>query len=122
MIESDLDKNFDNFFDGVANDIRNELIDTVPVDTGRLKSSITVKNEGNGIFEISMSEYGKFIEFGTSPHIITPKDKKALFWKGAKHPVKLVNHPGTRPNPFIRNVFYNKLNFILKENFERHFK
>ena len=44
----------------------------------------------------------------TAPHKIVPKNKKALFWPGAKHPVKSVNHPGSkipaRPYfPFHRN-------------------
>jgi hypothetical protein len=41
-------------------------------------------------------EYGELLEKGTPPHIIKPKNKKALFWPGATHPVKLVRHPGTR--------------------------
>lgn len=32
----------------------------------------------------------------TSPHIIKPKFKKALFWPGAGHPVKEVKHPGSK--------------------------
>lgn len=41
-------------------------------------------------------EYGIWLEKGTDPHEIKPKDKKALFWPGAKHPVKKVMHPGTK--------------------------
>jgi hypothetical protein len=41
-------------------------------------------------------EYGEYLEEGTPPHIIRPKDKKALFWEGAPHPVRQVNHPGTK--------------------------
>jgi len=41
-------------------------------------------------------EYGKTLEEGSPPHIIRPKNKKALFWRGAKHPVKMVRHPGTK--------------------------
>ena len=45
--------------------------------------------------------YGQYLEKGTPPHIIKPKKKKALFWNGANHPVKLVNHPGTEPHAAI---------------------
>ena len=45
--------------------------------------------------------YAIFIELGTKAHIIRPKNKKALFWKGASHPVKEVKHPGTKPNPVL---------------------
>jgi len=41
-------------------------------------------------------EYGIWLEKGTRPHEIKPKDKKALFWRGAKHPVKKVMHPGSK--------------------------
>jgi len=41
-------------------------------------------------------EYGRHLEEGTPPHIIRPKNKKALYWRGAKHPVKLVHHPGSK--------------------------
>ena len=45
--------------------------------------------------------YGKYLEKGTPAHDIRPKVKKALYWKGADHPVKLVHHPGTRAYPAI---------------------
>jgi phage gpG-like protein len=32
----------------------------------------------------------------TGARVIRPKKKKALFWPGAKHPVKQVRHPGSR--------------------------
>ena len=45
--------------------------------------------------------YGRYLEQGTRPHVILPKRKKALYWNGAEHPVKRVNHPGTRKYPAI---------------------
>lgn len=45
--------------------------------------------------------YGLYIEEGTGPFVIEPKNKKALFWKGAKHPVKRVNHPGIKARPYF---------------------
>lgn len=54
--------------------------------------------EGNH-FRISLShgvEYGEILEKGSKPHIIRPKNKQALYWRGASHPVKFVNHPGTK--------------------------
>ena len=45
--------------------------------------------------------YGQYLEEGTPPHIIKPKKKKALFWNGALHPVKMVNHPGTEAHAAI---------------------
>jgi len=47
--------------------------------------------------------YAPFVEFGTDPHIIRIKNKKALsdgknmFWK-------VVHYPGTRANPFMERT------------------
>ncbi|MCC0679550.1 MULTISPECIES: hypothetical protein [unclassified Clostridioides] len=46
-------------------------------------------------------DYGVFLEKGTNPHIITARNGGYLFWDGASHPVKQVNHPGSRPYPII---------------------
>ena len=45
--------------------------------------------------------YGKWLEKGTPAHVIRPKHKKALYWVGAAHPVKKVNHPGTKKYPAV---------------------
>ena len=45
--------------------------------------------------------YGRYLEQGTPPHTILPRHKKALYWAGAEHPVKRVNHPGTKKYPAI---------------------
>lgn len=108
--------------EGVSNDFMNVLVKTVPVDTGNLKNQIEVEILPNGGGVISMPEYGKFVEFGTIPHIIRPKNKKALYWKGAKHPVKAAHHPGTRPQPFIRNAIGTQLRQIIIKNLKRQYK
>lgn len=41
---------------------------------------------------------------GTDPHTIRPRRKRALFWKGAAHPVRVVRHPGTPPQDFTGQV------------------
>jgi hypothetical protein len=48
--------------------------------------------------------YAKYVTQGTRPHVIYPRDKQALFWAGAAHPVRMVHHPGTKPNPFISDA------------------
>jgi len=101
----------------IANRLRNELVLKCPVDTGILRNSIKVKPSEEGLI-IWMAEYGKWIEFGTPPHIISPKNKKALKFKvgGKEVIVKKVKHPGTRPNPFVRTAINTKLqNIIIEE-------
>ena len=45
-----------------------------------------------------------FLEHGTRPHVIEPRDKQALSWPGARHPVKRVNHPGTPALHILRRA------------------
>jgi hypothetical protein len=59
-------------------------------------------------------EYGIDLERGTPPHLIRPKDKKALSWPGAAHPVKVVHHPGTRPRPIIGPALMDHLDSLKK--------
>ena len=48
--------------------------------------------------------YAAYVELGTHPHQILPVEKKALWWKGAPHPIRMVNHPGTKANPFMEKI------------------
>ncbi len=78
----------------------------VPYRTGRLSQSIGRPPAGLEIGTLRAIvrpavDYAIFVHEGTAPHEIMPKTKKALFWPGADHPVRKVNHPGTKPNPFM---------------------
>lgn len=81
--------------------------DAAPVDTGNLKNSISVDFDGDGLgFEAgATASYAADVEYGTPPHVITPRTAKALYWLGAEHPVKRVNHPGTAPQPYLGPAF-----------------
>ncbi|MFE0329070.1 HK97 gp10 family phage protein [Streptomyces sp. NPDC058960] len=87
-------------------DVQNEARRRAPVDTGRLRSSIVSHTEGGGRslgYVVGTNvNYAAAVEYGTAPHVIKPKYKRALYWPGAAHPVAQVNHPGTRPRPFLR--------------------
>lgn len=46
-----------------------------------------------------------FQDQGTKgPYPITPRRKRALFWKGARHPVKRVSHPGLKAQHFTDTI------------------
>ena len=109
------------FKKGIANDLADALVRAAPVDKGGLRKSINAVVQGKGIF-ISMVDYALHVEFGTAPHIITPKNKQALHWKSGGKDVfaRLVHHPGTRPQPFIRNTFRTKFGSIIRQNAMRH--
>lgn len=80
----------------------------VSVKTATLQGSIRMeptKLKGGdlvGIWGSYNVKYAIYIETGTDPYIIRPKSKKALFWPGASHPVKVVHHPGIKAQPFLR--------------------
>jgi hypothetical protein len=46
-------------------------------------------------------KYALWVEEGTQPHMIFPRLKKALYWKGADHPVRWVDHPGNKAYPYL---------------------
>ena len=80
-----------------------------PVDSGRLRSSITTKLDQRGktpIVRIGTDvEYAPFIEFGTEPYKITPDEAEALKWTdpetGEEVFAKEVQHPGIPAQPFL---------------------
>lgn len=92
--------------DRTRTDVQNEARRRVPVDTGRLRSSIVSRAENSGRkvgYVVGTNvNYAAAVEYGTAPHVIKPRNKKALYWPGARHPVAQVNHPGTRAQPFMR--------------------
>ncbi len=76
------------------------------VRTGRLRKSFAAvaRSAGDGTWMLGLRsdvEYAKILHDGgkTPAHVIEPKNKQALFWPGAKHPVKRVNHPGSTIAP-----------------------
>lgn len=48
-----------------------------------------------GITVFNEEPLALWVEEPTKPHIIRARVKKALFWEGAAHPVRGVQHPGT---------------------------
>ena len=86
------------------------------VKTGHLRRGITT-DVGNMEVTVHTSniKYARGVEEGTKPHIIKAKNKKALYWKGAKHPVKSVRHPGSRAKPFLIPAFEKEKEVIIKD-------
>ena len=83
-------------------DVEAQAKSRAAVDTGAMKSSIAGKMTGRFSGEVAPHvEYAIFVEYGTRAHVITAKGG-GLFWPGAAHPVKSVNHPGTAAQPFMR--------------------
>lgn len=79
-----------------------------PVRTGRLRSSGKVQYSGLFTFRPKATiifdvDYAAFVNDGTRPHVIRPKRAKVLRFTVGGQVVyaKVVNHPGTKPNPFL---------------------
>lgn len=86
------------------------------VKTGHLRRGITT-DVGNMEVTVHTSniKYARGVEEGTRPHIIKAKNKKALYWKGAKHPVKSVRHPGSRAKPFLIPAFEKEKEVLTRD-------
>ena len=86
----------------LAQRLRELSIKELPVRTGQLRRSITVHRTGHGKRVIGTNlEYARAVHDGRPQVTIRPRNKKALFWKGAKHPVKKVTQPARKANPFF---------------------
>lgn len=73
---------------------------------GNLRQRIKVETKSKTRSEIiSKAPYSIFVEAGTSPHLIRPKIKKGLAnRRTGQYFGKLVHHPGTQANPFMRRA------------------
>jgi hypothetical protein len=87
--------------------IHHKIVDEAPERRGHLKKAIVRKKRGQFNYEILVDrrmqggKYEHYVRLGTAPHIIVPVKRRALFWPGAAHPVKIVRHPGTKANPYF---------------------
>jgi len=81
--------------------------------TGRMEQNIAMRANGltgevyvenDGMETEAGVNYAVFVHFGTRPHDIRPKNKKALRWVGHGDVfrfAKSVRHPGYRGDPFM---------------------
>jgi hypothetical protein len=72
--------------------------------TGNLQRSITwYMSTENSARIIAQADYAKYVEFGTRPHVILPKRRKALKIPTPEGYIfrKRVSHPGSKPYPFF---------------------
>lgn len=74
-----------------------------PVDHGVLKKWFSESLGSDEAVIKSPAEYAEWVNDGTRPYTITPTSKKALYWEGADHPVRVVHHPGIRGRHFVED-------------------
>ena len=85
-----------------------------PVDKGILRKYIRSRVNVDHAIVYNDIAYALYVHEGTKSHLIKPKEKKGLFWKGAKHPVKWVRHPWTKANSFFTRALENSQSRIQK--------
>ena len=98
-------KNYDPVVDeelaSLANQVNENIRAEAPKKSGRLRAGHRVVKRGAMRYELEIDpkiKYAGPVRYGTGPRIIKPRVKKVLAWSGARHPVKMVRHPGNRPN------------------------
>ena len=88
-----------------AQDMTRFLMQNSPVDHGLLRQWFIESIDDEQATIKSPAKYAIYQDQGTRPYLIYPKNKKALFWPGAEHPVKFVAHPGIEGKHFVQNSF-----------------
>jgi len=84
--------------------VEREAKTRTPVRTGRMRASYVRDLHPMKAFLYPTVFYAKYVHEGTKSYIIKPRFKLALFWPGAKHPVKLVHHPGIKARKFLEKA------------------
>jgi hypothetical protein len=93
----------------IGRDILADARNLVRKRSGRLAESLRAEVQGKTLRVGSLDcNYATDVEMGTAPHVILPRNKKALHWPGADHPVARVNHPGTKPSPYLRPALFQR--------------
>lgn len=108
----------DQWLEDVLQDLMRAAQDEAPIDKGGLRGSAGWIREGDKGYVYFDIEYAAIVHEGSPAHTIEPKagsGKKALFWKGAAHPVKRVNHPGTEGNKFLERAAKDREHLYEKE-------
>ena len=100
----------------IEKDAKSNLTSNKSVKSGHLRRGIAT-NIGNmeATIHTSNIKYASMVEKGTKAHIIKPKNKKALYWKGASHPVKQVNHPGSKAKPYLIPAFEKEIPYFVEK-------
>ena len=104
--------------------VEDEAKKAAPVDSGYYRNNIGFDGKNKVIANAS---YSADIEYGTKPHVIEPKTAKALHFTtdGQEVFTKRVNHPGTKPNPVMRNAAHKvqkQVGGMFYDNFKKDLK
>jgi len=84
----------------------------VAVNTGKTRNSIRKKNASMTRASVQASGGARFLEAGTTEHVIKARRVTTMKWTKRGQPMfaKRVKHPGMRKQPFLRNSAREVLN------------
>lgn len=102
-VEGKLKRDVINEVNATSLEIATDAKRSAPVDEGRLRSSIGIlrsRPDGLGTVIGTNVTYAPVVEFGSRAHEIRIKNKSVLT-NGKVFFGKSVNHPGTKPQPFL---------------------
>lgn len=113
----------------MANEFLQAIRFLAPRDTGEYANSWGVQSIDSNSVTIG-TPHGNlaiYLEYGTQPHPIFPKNKKTLHWVDASgdHFALYVRHPGFPAHPHIRpamNVVEAKINDVATELISKYYK
>lgn len=78
--------------------------------TGALVRSLSLKPEGDDAWivghDTAHAPHALFVHWGTKPHVIRPKERKALRWVNGNGYLfaKFVKHPGYKGDPWLETA------------------
>ena len=105
-VEENVKKVVKNSAFNIERNAKSNLTKNKSVATGELRRRTSTDIKGlEATIHTSNIKYAPGVEYGTKAHIIKPKNKRFLYWEGAKYPVKKVNHPGSKAKPFLIPAF-----------------
>lgn len=95
----------------LARRIRDNIRDEAPSRSGNLRSAIVDKEINLLTYQVTIDQRKKAAKYEAAVRLgvpaasinpIVPRRKKALFWPGLPHPIKIVrHHPGIKSNPYF---------------------
>jgi hypothetical protein len=126
----------DEVFDEATENLENELREAAPLGaTGETRRGVSVVSTGGGdhfaATALSIGKGGDFVEDGTAPHVILPRNAKVLRFLGGSGRIStaspnqriatqgggvvfatVVHHPGTPARPWFRPVVERWAEFL----------
>jgi HK97 gp10 family phage protein len=105
-VETQIEATLDQAVEKTSLRVERRAKQTVPIDTGTLRNSIKQRQVDTAQYAVGTNvEYGRYVEFGTSGHTVTPNDDDGVlvFQAGGETVfAKRAEIPPRDPNPYLR--------------------